>query len=220
MCCWSAPKLIKRVQRNEARGTGKGVKWESLLTYQEIYDNDSGNRKFIPVIFSTEQVASIPQPLKAFSYYDLSQADGYELLYRHLIGQPLAVKPTPGPTLHLPPHNTASHPAKSIYSNRLPPTRGQFFGRDVEQKLLDGALADSNTPIVQFIALGGTGKTILLQHWLDRHKDFPVVMAWSFYSQGSSDDKQVSATPFFEHAFDKLKAEQRTFRSEEDKGES
>lgn len=106
-----------------------------------------------------------------------------------------------------------------IHSNRLPTTLGQFFGRKRELQLLDDALADPNTRIVQFIAPGGTGKTKLLQHWLDRHKDFPVVMAWSFYSQGSSDDKQVSATPFFEHAFDKLEAKQRTFRCEEDKGE-
>lgn len=106
-----------------------------------------------------------------------------------------------------------------IHSNRLPTTLGQFFGRKRELKLLDDALADNNTRIVQFIAPGGTGKTMLLQHWLDQHKDFPVVMAWSFYSQGSSDDKQVSATPFFEHAFDKLNAEKREFRCEDDKGE-
>ncbi|MDD1607392.1 MAG: hypothetical protein LUQ18_02600, partial [Methylococcaceae bacterium] len=44
-------------------------------------------------------------------------------------------------------------------------------------------------------------------------------MAWSFYSQGASEDKQVSSSPFFEFAFDKLNAEQRTFNSDEDKGD-
>ncbi|HEY8095061.1 MAG TPA: TIR domain-containing protein [Methylobacter sp.] len=106
-----------------------------------------------------------------------------------------------------------------IQTNRLPATLGQFFGRTQELKLLDDALADHNTRIVQFIAPGGTGKTKLLQHWLDQHKDLPVLIAWSFYSQGSSDDKHITATPFFEHVFDKLNAEKREFRSEEDKGE-
>lgn len=114
-----------------------------------------------------------------------------------------------------------SNPATQtlIFSNRLPSTLGQFFGRKQELQLLDNALADHNTRIVQFIAPGGTGKTKLLQYWLDQQRDIPVLIAWSFYSQGSSDDKQVSATPFFEHVFDKLKAEQREFRCEEDKGD-
>lgn len=210
---------FNRVQRKEPRGIGKGVKWESLLTYQELYDNDSGNRKFIPVVFSADQVAFIPRPLKPFSHYDLSQADSYELLCRYLTDQPQAVKPSAEQALHLPPRNAVSHQANLIYSNRLPATLGEFFGRKQELKLLDDALADNNTRIVQFIAPGGTGKTKLLQYWLDRQADMPVLIVWSFYSQGSSEDKQVSATPFFEHAFDKLKAEKRTFRCEEDKGE-
>jgi hypothetical protein len=106
-----------------------------------------------------------------------------------------------------------------IHTNRLPTTRGKFFGRSQELKLLDDALADNRTTIVQFIAPGGTGKTKLLQHWLDLHRDIPALIAWSFYSQGASVDKQVSATPFFEHAFDKLNASKRQFNSEEDKGE-
>lgn len=53
---------LNRVQRKEPRGVGKGVKWESLLTYQELYDNDSGNHKFIPIIFSADHTAFIPKP--------------------------------------------------------------------------------------------------------------------------------------------------------------
>lgn len=45
------------------------------------------------------------------------------------------------------------------------------------------------------------------------------MLAWSFYVQGASEDKEVSNSPFFEFAFDKLNAEQRTFNSDEDKGE-
>ncbi len=110
----------------------------------------------------------------------------------------------------------------NLYSNRLPSTTGEFFGREAELKLLTDSLADNQTAIVQFIAVGGTGKTKLLQHWLDGQSKFPSLIAWSFYSQGSDEDKQVSATPFFEHLFDlfEIKAEQRQFRSEDEKGET
>ncbi len=45
------------------------------------------------------------------------------------------------------------------------------------------------------------------------------MLAWSFYSQGASEDKQVSSSPFFEFALEQLNAEKRTFNSDEDKGE-
>ncbi|MEZ5480322.1 MAG: hypothetical protein R3E95_23430 [Thiolinea sp.] len=54
---------------------------------------------------------------------------------------------------------------------------------------------------MQFITSGGTGKTKLIRHWLDEHHDqIEALIAWSFYSQGSSEDKQISATPFFMQA--------------------
>lgn len=48
------------------------------------------------------------------------------------------------------------------------------------------------------------------------------MIAWSFYSQGSSEDKQTSATPFFSHVFEVLNADKRLetdFSSPEAKGE-
>ncbi len=38
---------LNRVQKKVSPGIGKGVKWESLLTYQDIYENNSLNRKFV-----------------------------------------------------------------------------------------------------------------------------------------------------------------------------
>jgi len=107
----------------------------------------------------------------------------------------------------------------TIHSNRLPTTLGKFFGREPELKLLDNALSDQQTAIVQFVAAGGTGKTKLLQYWLDQHKDIPVLIAWSFYSQGASEDKQTTASPFFEHLFYKFAVTPPVFPSEADKGE-
>ncbi len=127
-----------------------------------------------------------------------------------------------------------------IHSDRLPTVKGGFFGRTTELQLLNNAwsgttpttvetqnLASLPTPpttntttrIIQFIAPGGTGKTKLLRHWLDHTTDIPVLIAWSFYSQGASEDKQTSATPFFSHAFAKLGSTRERFASEEDKGD-
>ena len=128
-----------------------------------------------------------------------------------------------------------------IHSDRLPTVKGGFFGREVELQLLNNAWSgttptttvetqnfaslptppttNTTTRIVQFIAPGGTGKTKLLRHWLDHTADIPVLIAWSFYSQGASEDKQTSATPFFSHAFAKLGSTRERFASEEDKGD-
>ncbi|QTR54943.1 TIR domain-containing protein [Thiothrix unzii] len=96
---------LNRVQRKEKQGIGKGVKWESLLTYQDIYDNDGLNRKFIPVVFTADDTVFIPKPLRAVSHYNLSIEGSYEKLLRHLTGQPVAVKPQPGQVPSLAPIN-------------------------------------------------------------------------------------------------------------------
>ena len=137
------------------------------------------------------------------------------------------------PTIHIHPPSTSANndkpilnpeeepdtPKTQIVSNRLPKVTGEFFGRETELQLLDDAWADVEQRIVQFVAPGGTGKTKLLHHWLNRTGDIDTLIAWSFYSQGAREDRQVSATPFFTHVFEKLNAARTTFATEEDKGE-
>ncbi len=112
-------------------------------------------------------------------------------------------------------------PKPKLHSDRLPTVKGEFFGRVDELKLLNEAWASNDTRIIQFIAPGGTGKTKLLRHWLDHTDNIDALIAWSFYSQGASEDKQISATPFFSHAFDKLGStrELSSFATDEDKGD-
>ncbi len=112
-------------------------------------------------------------------------------------------------------------PKLKIHSDRLPTVKGEFFGRINELQLLNDAWTGNDTRVIQFIAPGGTGKTKLLQYWLDHTDNIEVLIAWSFYSQGASEDKQISATPFFSHAFDKLGSTRdvSSFKTDEDKGE-
>ena len=109
-------------------------------------------------------------------------------------------------------------------SDRLPTVKGKFFGREDELQLLDDAWRSEQSTIVEFAASGGTGKTKLLRHWLDRSiadnaMGINALIAWSFYSQGASEDKQISSRLFFDHALAKLKAPNKKFNVEEDRGE-
>lgn len=88
---------------------------------------------------------------------------------------------------------------------RLPSTSSVLFGRQKELEALDAAWADYKTNIVTLVAWGGIGKTALLNAWLNRMRDnhfggAECVFGWSFYSQGASEDKQVSADVFIASA--------------------
>ena len=108
----------------------------------------------------------------------------------------------------------------AVRIDRLPTVAGEFFGRKQELAMLDEALLNGDTRILQFIAAGGTGKTKLLRHWLNHNADqVKNYIVWSFYSQGSAEDKQVSATPFFTEALQALNADRTEFNSEEGKAD-
>ncbi|UJS24162.1 hypothetical protein [Thiothrix winogradskyi] len=91
----------------------------------------------------------------------------------------------------------------NIRIDRLPTVSGEFFGREAELKLLNDAWKNDTTNIIQFIAPGGTGKTKMLRYWLDQVRPEKLI-AWSFYSQGASEEKQPSATLFYNLLFDSL----------------
>lgn len=98
-----------------------------------------------------------------------------------------------------------------IYLDRFPLTHGsglqieRLIGREQEIALLDLAFAQPQTAIVSLVAWGGVGKTMLVQHWLKRLERlswFGVrnVYAWSFYSQGTKENRQSSEDNFLAHA--------------------
>ena len=94
-----------------------------------------------------------------------------------------------------------------IQITKLPHTGSRLFGRKTELTLLDNAWKDKQTNILILKAFGGTGKTALMKKWLDNlaldnFRDATAVYTWSFYSQGSAEDKQASADPFFDDALD------------------
>ncbi len=96
--------------------------------------------------------------------------------------------------------------APKIDLTKLPAGAADFLGREAELKLLDDAWADvGHTQVVELVAPGGVGKTSLVKRWLDRLKaegwrGAQRVYGWSFFSQGTSDDRQASDDSFLSAA--------------------
>ena len=76
--------------------SGNGVKFESHEVIQEIYENKMLNSKFIPVVFTKNDLQYIPNLFKAFTIYNLGSISGYKKLYRYLTNQPEFKKPPVG----------------------------------------------------------------------------------------------------------------------------
>jgi hypothetical protein len=100
-----------------------------------------------------------------------------------------------------------------IYLDKFPLTRStgpreeKLIGREQELALLDLAFAQPHTAIVSLVGWGGVGKTMLVQHWLQRLQregwfGAQRVYAWSFYSQGTKEDRQASEDTFLAHALE------------------
>jgi hypothetical protein len=93
---------LNRLQGNAPMGVGRGVKWESNIIYQHLYNNDSLNLRFIPVVFNSSDVNYIPLPLQGATYYDVSSPKRYDDLYWRLRGINKKEKPSLGKLRPLP----------------------------------------------------------------------------------------------------------------------
>lgn len=86
-----------------------------------------------------------------------------------------------------------------------PPLTPHLFGRDDELRLLDAAWASPTTNLVVFHALGGAGKSALVSKWLAQmaaknYDGARRVFGWSFFSQGSSENRSDSSEAFIDSA--------------------
>ncbi len=119
-------------------------------------------------------------------------------LNRH--SKPIATDATPHSALR------PLHPqAPAIKITLPPPITPHLFGRADELQLLDEAWANPRTNIVVFHALGGAGKSALVSKWLARmaaknYEGAQRVFGWSFFSQGSSENRSDSSEAFIDSA--------------------
>lgn len=92
------------------------------------------------------------------------------------------------------PGSSSTHRA---FTSKLPLVDPTLIGREKWLAALDAAWSDSATNFLQIIASPGTGKTALVDKWFRRHLRETTIFGWSFYSQGTSLDRQTSSDPFF-----------------------
>jgi hypothetical protein len=59
----------RKCMSGETVADGKGTRFESLVSLQDMYDHGSINKKFIPIIFRAEHVEFIPECLRPFQHY-------------------------------------------------------------------------------------------------------------------------------------------------------
>lgn len=93
----------KRVMGEEVADSGLGVKWESNLIYQHIYNAGAENSKFVPVFLKKADKDFIPLPLQSTSHFYVGEQVGLDALCNRLLNIPRAVKPPLGKQEPLPP---------------------------------------------------------------------------------------------------------------------
>ncbi|HEX4956001.1 MAG TPA: TIR and AAA domain-containing protein, partial [Thermoanaerobaculia bacterium] len=193
----------RRRRGREVPGKGLGVRWEGAIISQELYDNALHNTKFFAVIFEPSDSAHVPFFLKTFGWFEVASEEGYVRLHRHLTGQPEVTAPPVGDLVPRPSKNQpAATPTSQLISLNLPQTGEHFFGREADLAQLDAAWENPAVHVLSVVAWGGVGKTALVKHWLanlerEGWRGAERVFAWTFYSQGTGEDRQASSEGFF-----------------------
>jgi hypothetical protein len=80
---------------------GFGIKWESTLIYQYLYNAGATNTKFIPVLFQDGKFANIPELLQGSTIYNVDDQNDFDKLYWRLRGVKVE-KPALGKLRELP----------------------------------------------------------------------------------------------------------------------
>ena len=179
----------QRFNGEEAEGVGFGAAYESTLTRGSIYASptDSKFSKFLVVLLRRADRDFVPDVLLSAAQYCLEDDDGYDRLYRHIVGIPYAQMSQigkPKTERSLPPllgkpgffsfkrdrviHYPVTPPAQLPPSVIRPgsqrsnlPQLPAFVGRTNEVSAITEAIRNSS-PVVALLGSLGVGKSSLL----------------------------------------------------------
>ena len=154
---------LKRVEGKESSGRGLGVRWESTLIYQVLYDAGAENTKFVPVVFCENDLRFIPTPLRGATRINMGESDGYQRLVRRLYNIPPAAAPPVGTPLQaLPARPEFFRPPANNFLQAGVARNLDFVGREKQIQELYEALSRHNVAVNQAVAgEGGIGKSQL-----------------------------------------------------------
>jgi transcriptional regulator with XRE-family HTH domain len=140
-----------------------------------------------------------------------------------------ASPPPPPPTS--PPQQLPPSPQRTIVDRKIAPSRifrhaaRVLFGREKELAALDAAWAKPNLNVYTLVAWGGAGKTSLVAEWVKSRFEangWPGVeryFDWSFYSQGTGDQRQTSSDQFIQAALTFFGDTNPTLGTQQERGE-
>lgn len=74
----------------------KGISWEVNIVYQTIYNANCKTSKFIPVFWNKGDDKYIPTPIRAYTHYNIGTENGYQDLWKRLLGISKHQKPELG----------------------------------------------------------------------------------------------------------------------------
>jgi len=148
-------------------------------------------RKYIPLLVPGSTGGAIPAKFRDYTAKQLADV---------IVDiQPLANAIA---AIHLP------SAERDTLKTNMPASGGEYLiGREAEMAALDAAWG--KTRLFVFDAMGGTGKTALINAFMQAMADqnwrgAERVFAWSFYSQGTDDKRQGDADGFFTEALAKF----------------
>ena len=202
-----SPAYQRKVHAMEEGQKTSGSGWEHMLLTSALWTGAKDRSAIIPVLFKGHWNEAAPSFLSALPYRRLNDELIFEAEYRALLQQLANRTEKPPPVGDLP-DDLGTKPAPAMrgktvhrtFTSKLPTVDPLLIGREKELAFLDQAWANPNTNVVQIIASGGTGKTALMDKWFRQHLGEATIFGWSFYSQGTSQDRQTSSDPFFAEA--------------------
>lgn len=199
-------RYLRRVKGEEKPDVENGVRWESVIMYQVLYDAGTLNAKFIPVLFKGASPSDIPTPIKSATRYFLITDDDYIELYRRLTNQPLTPKPELGKLRKMPARERKHdfllpRPEPTPKSPQEPLTGGggDTFVLSEQEEILNGERSTVGTPGI--VTRQQTSAYISVNRHYEglREKEKTVKEAYRFFSRTHvdiySDQCRLKITP-------------------------
>ena len=87
----------RRALGREAPGRGLGATWEGAILTQTLYDAQTQNDKFVPVVFSPDDLSFIPYFLRGATHYNVRGRREYAALHAYVTGRHETPMPPLGP---------------------------------------------------------------------------------------------------------------------------
>lgn len=118
---------------------------------------------------------------------------------------------------------TKKQSTEDNYTEQMPTTNVKaFVGREDIMELLQTTWQENSCNVLALSAWGGTGKSSIINKWLDSYADTnsskpQKTYSWSFHNQGDTGKKQSSSSEFIDHALKFFNNKQSIFSSEHQK---